>query len=180
MEHIMTNDEVRQLLADKGITISTVTAAQLATLHDKLDEKLKASGCFRDTYKMNPKHETKDMRYMTCSSDYFDDREAISFNSDGFIGFAGWSSETNVKPILEAVIEWAETVIPGTLIKNGTYQAKDDCSIVGLFSMADLSKGQMVTVKDGDHDNTVFVECGPLRTVECERANDFSNFEAVD
>jgi hypothetical protein len=176
----MTNDEVRQLLVEKGITISTVTAAQLETLHDMLDEKLKASGCFRDTYKMNPKHKTIDMRYMTCSSDYFDDREAVSFNSDGFIGFAGWSSETNVKPILETVVEWAERVMAGILIKNGTYQAKEDCSIVGLFSMTDLRKGQMVTVTDGDHDNTVFIECGTLLTVECERAKDFSNFEVVD
>lgn len=34
-------------------------------------------------------------------------REAISFNRDGFIGFAGWADDTNVQPFLRAFVRWA-------------------------------------------------------------------------
>jgi len=33
---------------------------------------------------------------------HFKEREAISFNQDGFIGFAGWADSTNVVPFLKA------------------------------------------------------------------------------
>ena len=33
-------------------------------------------------------------------------REAISFNKDGFIGFAGWASTGNEKPFVSAFNEW--------------------------------------------------------------------------
>lgn len=65
-------------------------------------------------------------------------------------------------------------------MKNGTYQAKKDCSIVGLFSMADVLEGQMVGVLDGDHDDTAFVECGPFNSVEVKRHDDFSDLEFVE
>jgi len=41
-----------------------------------------------------------------CSAFYFDRREAVSFNRDGFIGFAGWSDDTNVQPILRGFVAW--------------------------------------------------------------------------
>jgi len=42
------------------------------------------------------------------SSTWFDNREAITFNSNGFIGFAGWADNTNIKPFLEAFNEWID------------------------------------------------------------------------
>lgn len=39
---------------------------------------------------------------------YFKQRECISFNSDGFIGFAGWASDGNVQPVLRAFIRWCD------------------------------------------------------------------------
>lgn len=38
--------------------------------------------------------------------DYFKEREAISFNKDGFIAFAGWSDSTNIQPFKDAFKEW--------------------------------------------------------------------------
>ena len=38
----------------------------------------------------------------------WDNRECVSFNDDGFIGIAGWADDNNVKPIISALIEWAE------------------------------------------------------------------------
>jgi hypothetical protein len=35
-------------------------------------------------------------------------REAISFNSDGFIGFAGWASTVNTQPFLKAFVDWCD------------------------------------------------------------------------
>lgn len=40
--------------------------------------------------------------FIKVSSHYFEGREAISFNQDGFIGFAGWADDTNVLPFVNA------------------------------------------------------------------------------
>lgn len=103
----MTNDDVRKILADKNITTDNVTQKQLQELHDILSRKLPESGCFRGGFEMNPMQLDENMKFMTCRADYFKEREAVSFNRDGFIGFAGWASSNNVKPILEGVVEWA-------------------------------------------------------------------------
>lgn len=99
----MNNDELRVKISDAGITTENVIGEHLKILHSRLSEALEASDCFRGTFKMDP---LKDREYMTCSSDYFQKREAVSFNSDGFIGFAGWSSSKNLIPIQAGVIDW--------------------------------------------------------------------------
>lgn len=40
--------------------------------------------------------------------DYFKEREAISFNKDGFIGFAGWASGYNLTPFINAFEKWLD------------------------------------------------------------------------
>ena len=47
---------------------------------------------------------TSAFMYVNCT--YFKKREAISFNGDGFIGFAGWASSANEQPFLRAFIKW--------------------------------------------------------------------------
>jgi hypothetical protein len=42
---------------------------------------------------------------------YFSRREAITFNSDGFIGFAGWACDYNTKPFVSAFDKWLEWLI---------------------------------------------------------------------
>lgn len=46
--------------------------------------------------------------YLFVNSYYFTQREAISFNPNGFIGFAGWASDNNVRPFTEAFMEWCD------------------------------------------------------------------------
>lgn len=46
--------------------------------------------------------------YLRVDGPYFTNREAISFNADGFIGFAGWASDKNVKPFISAFAEWVD------------------------------------------------------------------------
>lgn len=44
--------------------------------------------------------------FLYVNSDYFRQREAISFNSDGFIGFAGWAGDSAIEPFRNAFCEW--------------------------------------------------------------------------
>ena len=39
---------------------------------------------------------------------YFEKREGITFNTDGFIGLAGWADDTNVKPFVSTLIKWTD------------------------------------------------------------------------
>lgn len=48
--------------------------------------------------------------FIMVDGKYFKRREAISFNNDGFIGFAGWASSENCKPINKAFIKWVESL----------------------------------------------------------------------
>lgn len=41
---------------------------------------------------------------------YFSKREGITFNENGFIGFAGEFSTVNTQPILDAFIEWCDKI----------------------------------------------------------------------
>lgn len=53
--------------------------------------------------------------YLRVDGSYFCDREAVSFNADGFIGFAGWASDGNVQPFLRAFMRWIEDWMGGTV-----------------------------------------------------------------
>lgn len=48
-------------------------------------------------------------------------RECISFNADGWIGFAGWADQGNTNPILRAFIEWCDA-LAATKEKEDTQQ----------------------------------------------------------
>ena len=39
---------------------------------------------------------------------YFSKREAITFNTDGFIGFAGWACDNNLTPFVNAFDKWMD------------------------------------------------------------------------
>lgn len=46
--------------------------------------------------------------YLKIDGSYFKEREAISFNRNGFIGFAGSLDDDNTEPILNGFYEWCE------------------------------------------------------------------------
>jgi hypothetical protein len=37
---------------------------------------------------------------------HFTERECISFNQDGFIGFSGWADDKNARPFIDAFVRW--------------------------------------------------------------------------
>ena len=65
-------------------------------------------------------------------------------------------------------------------MKKGTYKAVKDTNLTGLFSMSEVLRGQVVVVSDGDHEDTVFVECGPFSWVEVYKSHNFESFELLD
>lgn len=46
--------------------------------------------------------------YIRVDGPYFEGREAISINPDGFIGFAGWADSRNERPFLCAFARWLD------------------------------------------------------------------------
>ena len=42
---------------------------------------------------------------------YFSDREAITFNEDGFIGFCGWADRYNLIPFVMGFKEWCDYLV---------------------------------------------------------------------
>lgn len=44
--------------------------------------------------------------FIRCDGAYFEDREAVSLGPGGFIGFAGWADDRNVRPFARAFETW--------------------------------------------------------------------------
>lgn len=56
--------------------------------------------------RMNPRTGGIESAFLFCDGSYFTGCEAISFNSDGFIGFCGWADDKNSIPFLVAFYRW--------------------------------------------------------------------------
>ncbi len=104
---IGSRDEAREALASAGVTAKTITPEQLQSLRNEINYAMIDSGNYRGTYRMDDEVGL----FMTCSTDQWEGREAISFNRDDFIGLAGWADNKNVQPILDAVGRWLDPVI---------------------------------------------------------------------
>lgn len=117
--YVMRNNQAREYFTQKGLSYENVTSGDICVLVMILNKKIKIASR-KGEMSTNTMHlsEKVDSRYksngqlINCyiyiSSDYFSRRECISFNTDGFIGFCGWASERNTKPIVEAFIEWCD------------------------------------------------------------------------
>ena len=115
---VCTNDEARQYFTDKGLTYDDITEGDILTLVMLLNKHIKAANKDNETSvqltlskKMVMKKKSKGS-IMACflyvNSCYFTQRECISFNGDGFVGFAGWADQGNTNPILRAFLEWCD------------------------------------------------------------------------
>lgn len=121
----MTNDEARAYFRESGLTYEDITIHKLYYLVDLLDEQFikQRKELTRTspidlywrrvnrskTYKA--KFDERGMMihaFITGSGEYFDSREVISFNRDGFIGFCGAAGTKNTAPVLAAFIEWCD------------------------------------------------------------------------
>lgn len=51
--------------------------------------------------------------YIYMNAHYFTRRECISFNRDGWIGFAGWADDGNTNPLRHAFLAWCDYLAEG-------------------------------------------------------------------
>jgi hypothetical protein len=103
----LTRDDARAAFASAGLTHAVVTRVSLQRLRTLINQRMIAGRYMQGTLRCRQRGELRVGRAaLKCKAFYFDDREAVTFNSDGFIGFAGWASDENVQPILAGFIAW--------------------------------------------------------------------------
>ena len=122
IEAVCSREEARQYFKDKGLEYNKVTEGDILTLVMLLNKHIKRSNKECETSmwsmylskKVDMKRKTNGELlhcYLYVNSHYFERRECISFNPDGFIGFAGWADQGNTNPILRAFLEWCDLIV---------------------------------------------------------------------
>lgn len=114
----MTKEMARQHFAAAGLTYVDITSGEILALVLMLNKRLKSfkkENCcnMRLSDKMIVKYRSNGTivkAFLFVNSDHFTRRECISFNVDGFIGFAGWADGQHAAPILEAFVEWVDAI----------------------------------------------------------------------
>lgn len=118
MDEVMkfTRDDARAIFSDAGFKNQQLTKSDVEKLRDRINKHLAAGKFFyRCDSKIKIGEPGSGLEFaITCSCDYFDQREAVTFYSvdDSLgIGFAGWADDKNVRPILNAFSYWAIDLI---------------------------------------------------------------------
>lgn len=118
-EPVCSNEDCRKRFADYGLTYRDITDGDILVLAMLLNREIKKSNKIGETSvnttrlseKKIIKHRTNGSiteAYLFMNSHYYTQRECISFNKDGFIGFAGWADDGNSNPLRRAFLEWCE------------------------------------------------------------------------
>lgn len=118
----MTRDEARKRFAEAGLTYRDINEGDICVLVMLLNKELKAASKNKETsvpkLRMSLKIQSKFLKdgtvkccFLFVNGSYFTQRECISFNQNGFIGFAGWSDDTNVAPIIKAFDQWVDVLV---------------------------------------------------------------------
>lgn len=116
---VCTNEEARQYFRDKGLSYHDITEGDILSLLMLLNLEIKKSNKAGETsvstmhmsikiYMKKRTNGTIIKCFLYINSHYFTQREAISFNEDGFIGFAGWADQGNTNPLLRAFLRWCD------------------------------------------------------------------------
>ncbi|QAW33410.1 hypothetical protein ETK61_11510 [Bacillus subtilis] len=115
----MNSEEARTYFVQKGLSYEDIYEGDICVLvmllNKHVKQAVKANKMSVDTMRMSQKIKSKYKTngtlkccYLYINSHYFTQREAISFNPDGFIGFAGWADSGNTQPLIDAFIEWVD------------------------------------------------------------------------
>lgn len=120
---IKDRNEARAKFKEAGFDYDCITTENLKKLRNCINDKMIESGCMSDSFRCNKIWMRREPQGRKCAflrghSHYFKNREIVSFNPDEeFIGFAGWSDDTNIRPILDGFEQWLEwmkeNAIPG-------------------------------------------------------------------
>ena len=126
---VCTTNEAREYFKSKGLSYNDVYEAEILQLVMLLNIEIRKAVKARETSVESmylsrrivhkKKHGGSLMNcYLYMNSHYFTQRECISFNRDGFIGFAGWADQGNTNPILRAFLRWCDMVAEGKSDEN--------------------------------------------------------------
>lgn len=118
-EPVCTNNEAREYFKTKNLSYDNINEGDILVLIMMLQKEIKKSNRDGETSvssmylsrKVDMKKKTNGSIiycYLYMNSHYFTRREAISFNTDGFIGFAGWADQGNTNPLLRAFLKWCD------------------------------------------------------------------------
>lgn len=117
-EAVCSTEEAREYFKSKGLTYDDITEGDILVLTMLLQKELKKSNKVHETSVDMSLSSKVDMRkksngsiiccFLYMNANYFTRREAISFNRDGFIGFAGWADQGNTNPLLRAFLKWCD------------------------------------------------------------------------
>lgn len=122
-ENIVTdNDKVRQRFIDNNLSYEDIGSKEFFKLVGILNDELaNFDGRFKMSISSRRKRDLPQINFdkkgclksafIKVSAYYFEAREAISFNEDGFIGIAGWASGYNTKPFVNALNKWMDEII---------------------------------------------------------------------
>ena len=96
-EQPITRDDARAEFSRAGLTYAVITRESIADLRRLINHRMKESGLIRGSFRCRQRGSLQETPHGTyaeikCRAFYFDGREAVSFNTDGFIGFAGTTS----------------------------------------------------------------------------------------
>lgn len=109
----MTRDEARAMFTSANLDYSVLTKDRVQRLRTLINAKMKSSGLMRGQFRCRQRPIIRSgYAEIRCKAHYFDAREAVSFNTDGFIGFAGWADSENVQPVLEGFAAWVREMTP--------------------------------------------------------------------
>lgn len=118
---VCSTNEAREYFKSKGLSYADITEGELLLLVMLLNKEIKASNKDNETSvptmylseRMDIKKRSNGSIiccFLYMNSHYFTQREAISFNRDGFIGFAGWADQGNTNPLLRAFLKWCDMI----------------------------------------------------------------------
>lgn len=114
----MTRDEAREAFRKSGLNFTILTKSNIARLRKLVDTEMRKSQLINDTFRapraatLRTDKEGRVTAEIKCNSRYFKNRQAISFDADGFIGFAGWADDENVKPVIAGFLKWTQEMTP--------------------------------------------------------------------
>lgn len=109
----MTRDQVREMFSASGLTYSAITASSMQRLRALINASMTRSGVMGGSFRCRQRATIRDgYAELRCKAHYFENREAVTFNTDGFIGFAGWASDGNVQPVLQGFAAWVKEMAP--------------------------------------------------------------------
>lgn len=112
----MTRDEARAHWDASALSYEHISLGKLWRLRELLGIELRASGYMRGTYGVESQVLATDyapdgrliFADLQCRSHYFRKRQAVTFEENGFIGFAGWADDENIQPVLKAFCRWVD------------------------------------------------------------------------